>query len=198
VTPKEYELQFISSEPATLTLELFFDTYEEDRAGVGIGQSIVHNIKGTPLAIFPGARRSALSVTKYTEEVAKLARIDRELHHPPICRIQWGTFPLFEGVLTSLIQKFTLFQADGTPVRATLTCIFKQYTSYQERIRDLDLRSADVPKTHTVRRGDTLSSIAALEYGDPGLWRHIARANQIINPRNLMPGQILQVPKLKA
>jgi nucleoid-associated protein YgaU len=48
-----------------------------------------------------------------------------------------------------------------------------------------------------VRRGDTLSSIAARHYNDPGLWRHIARANGISNPRVLTPGQVLRVPKLR-
>jgi nucleoid-associated protein YgaU len=155
-----------------LTLSLFFDTYASD-PGAGSG------------------------VVKYTEQIAQLARLDRELHRPPICLLKWGRLQIFEGVLTSLSQKFTLFLSDGTPVRATLTCTFAQHQSTQEAMRELDLHSADVSKTHIVRRGDTLSSIAAEAYNDPGLWRHIATANGLHNPRALTPGQALRIPKLE-
>jgi nucleoid-associated protein YgaU len=164
------ELKFEASPPAELTLNLFFDTY-------GTGRRI--------------------SVTKYTDQVVQLAGINRELHRPPICKLTWGKFRLFQGVLTQLGQKFNLFLPDGTPVRATLSCTFREYRSSEEAARATDLHSADVPKTHTVRRGDTLSSIAAQHYNDPRLWRHIATANNIMNPRTLAPGRVLRVPKLR-
>jgi hypothetical protein len=195
-----YVLEFKGKDnrkPPTLTLDLLFDTYEGDHTQPSIAQSVLGNIRGTPLALFPGSAPSRTSVTRYTSEVARLARIDRELHRPPICQLKWGRFQIFEGVLTSLTQRFTLFQPDGTPVRATLAVSFTQYQSIQEAMRDLDLHSADVPKRHTVRRGDTLSSIAAEAYNDPGMWRHIAKANGIHNPRALTPGQVLRLPKLK-
>lgn len=187
-----------SDQPATLKLDLFFDTYEGDRGATGIGQSLLQNLTETPLALFPGATPSRTSVTKYTEEVANLLRIDRELHRPPICLLIWGRFDIFEGVLTDLTQQFTLFQPDGTPVRATLTCSFLQYKSAAQTFKELDLHSADVPKTRTVRRGDTLSSIAAEEYNDPNLWRDIATANGLHNPRALTTGQVLRIPKLRS
>jgi nucleoid-associated protein YgaU len=137
-------------------------------------------------------------VTKYTEEVANLIRIDKDLHRPPICKLLWGKLHLFRGVLTNLSQQFTLFQADGTPVRATLGCSFTQFRSTDLTLKELDLHSADVPKTRTVRQGDTLSSIAAEEYHDASLWRHIAAANRLHNPRALTPGQVLRLPKLLA
>jgi nucleoid-associated protein YgaU len=54
-----------------------------------------------------------------------------------------------------------------------------------------------VAKTRQVRRNDTLHCIAAEEYRDPALWRHIARANGIINPRHLEPGVVLTIPRLR-
>lgn len=182
-----YVPEFVyDNQPPTLTLELFFDTYEKGRGGTG-----------TPLALFPGAAPSQVSVAQYTDQVAKLATIDQELHHPPICRLLWGREEIFEGVLTSLSQRFALFQADGVPVRAILTCTFSKYQGALQAKKALDLHSADVARKHTVLRGDTLQSIAAEAYGDPGLWREIARANQIINPRKLQPGTVLSVPKLQ-
>lgn len=51
-------------------------------------------------------------------------------------------------------------------------------------------------QTYTVRRRDTLSKIAALEYGDPRQWRRIFEANRdvIEDPDLIFPGQILRIP----
>lgn len=47
-----------------------------------------------------------------------------------------------------------------------------------------------------MRRGETLTSIAAEEYNNPALWRVIAAANRLDNPRQITPGQRLTVPPL--
>ena len=181
--------------PPTLALELFFDTYEEAR-GTGVGSFLRRNLTGTPLGLFPLATPSSTSVTQYTEQIVNLLRIDNNLHRPPICKLLWGKLQLFSGVLTALSQTFTLFQADGTPVRATLSCTFTLYRSTTFAMKALDLHSADVPKTRTLRAGETLSSVAAEEYDDPGQWRVLATANRIANPRAVTPGQVLRIPKL--
>jgi nucleoid-associated protein YgaU len=103
----------------------------------------------------------------------------------------------FQWVLTSLTQRFSLFLANGTPVRANLTCSFQQWRSDEEEAKLLNKQSADVAKTHTVRRGDTLSAIAAEQYEDSTLWRPIAEANRLTNPRRLTPGQVLVIPALR-
>jgi nucleoid-associated protein YgaU len=195
-----YELHFKgdSYSPATLQLDLFFDTYEDERGTPSLGKALIANVTGTPLGLFPLATPSRTSVTNYTEQVVNLIRIDKDLHRPPICKLLWGRLQIFRGVLTNLTQHFTLFQADGTPVRATLACTFEQFRSAELTFKELDLHSADVIKTRTVRRGDTLSSLAAEEYNDPSLWRYIATANGLTNPRALTPGQVLRVPKLTA
>ena len=182
------ELEFRSVQAQTLSVELFFDTYES-RAGLTSMDGVLALLPGTA----PG--RQATDVSKYTEQVAQLAEVDPKLHRPPVCHLCWGAFDIFTGVMTSLDQRFTLFLEDGTPVRATLSCNFLGVS--------LDWRgkgepeSSDVIKTRQVRRNDTLHSIAAEEYRDPALWRTIARANGIINPRAVQPGAVLIIPSLQ-
>ena len=53
------------------------------------------------------------------------------------------------------------------------------------------------PKILLVEAGDTLWSIAAKEYGRSDLWRRIADANKINNPRMLKPGTKLVIPPLE-
>jgi LysM repeat protein len=49
-------------------------------------------------------------------------------------------------------------------------------------------------QTYTVKRGDSLSRIAAAVYRDSNRWRLLAAANQISDPRLLRAGQILLLP----
>lgn len=163
--------QFTHGNPATLTMDLFFDTYE---AGTDVRQ--------------------------HTQKIASLTTVEEhgKIHRPPICQLVWGQAGVFfQGVVESLSQRFTVFLADGTPVRATLGCTFKEWRSDEEEARRQRKESADVAKTRTLRRGDSLSSIAGEEYNDPALWRPIAEANGIDNPRTLTSGRVLAIPALR-
>ena len=90
-----------------------------------------------------------------------------------------------------------LFSPDGVPLRARLSVSLKEYRPVEIQIREQEKHSPDVEKTWVVRRGDTLSGISAAVYRDPALWREIARANGIQDPRRLRPGVVLTVPRLR-
>jgi nucleoid-associated protein YgaU len=133
---------------------------------------------------------------KYVDRLRSLLRIDSELHAPPIVRFVWDT-QVFRGVLESLDTTFVLFTPDGVPLRARLAAKLKEYRPVEVQVREIDRNSPDVEKSFVVRRGDTLSGIAAAVYRNPGPWRAIARANGIVDPRRLAPGTDLTVPRLE-
>jgi nucleoid-associated protein YgaU len=160
-------LQFVRGNTRTLTMELFFDTYEEQK-----------------------------DVRVHTDRMYALLGIDADTHVPPVCMFAWGTFT-FRCVLERVGGRFTLFLADGTPVRATLNVTFKEWQDLEVEVRANPTRSADHRTAWTVRRGDTLAAIAAAEYGDAAKWRVIADANGIDNPRRVAPGQVLIIPPLR-
>ena len=162
------EFQFTHGQAANFSLDLFFDTYED-----------------------------GIDVREHTDLVLSLTAVDVKIHRPPICQLVWGKLGVFfQGVLESVTQTFSLFLEDGTPVRATLGCTFKEWRSEEEDGKRQKKQSVDVAKTYTVRRGDTLSAIASDVYEDASLWRPIAEANGIENPRAPAPGQILVIPAL--
>jgi nucleoid-associated protein YgaU len=187
-------IEFKSSSPQTLSIDLFFDTYEgEPEMSVGALPAPAR----LPNRRFAGGP-SAVDVTAHTNRVARLATVFQELHRPPRCQLWWGQYLLLRGVLTNLSEQFTFFLADGTPVRAVLSCTFTETVDEDDWALIPELHSADIPKRRVVRQGDTLSSIALEEYNDASLWRSIASANDIDDPRRaLRPGMALLIPSLR-
>ena len=65
--------------------------------------------------------------------------------------------------------------------------------------RQKAVKERPLPAQHTVKRGETLPQIASQPeiYADPLLWPLIYRANrdQIRDPRQLWPGQVLRIPR---
>lgn len=169
------ELQFTTAEPQTLTLDLIFDTYD------------------TPDAQKKDVRK------EYMDKMLHLTTVEKhgDKHRPPVCRLRWGASGyFFQGVVERLEQKFTMFMEDGTPVRATATCTLKEWRTNYDDLNRQRRESSDVAKNWVVKRGDSLSSIAAHEYLDATMWRPIAAKNHLDNPLDLAPGQSLSIPKL--
>jgi nucleoid-associated protein YgaU len=160
---------FVNGDADTLTMELFFDTY---------------------------TNKGASDVREETNKIARLLEIDRELHAPPPVKFVWGGL-IFEAIIERLSQRFTMFREDGVPVRATLNVTFKEYRTIKDQLDDNPNQSSDWTKHRIVAEQDTLNLIAAIEYGDPTVWRVIANANDIDNPRLLQPGQEIRLPPLR-
>jgi nucleoid-associated protein YgaU len=168
-------LQFGGGQSRSLSLDLFFDTTEE-------------------------TTDAKKDVRTLTNQIVKLTRIVRDLdpQRPPVCVVSWGKevppgsdFP-FSGVVIQLTQRFNLFLPDGRPVRANLTVAF---TEYLDPTKD-ELENDPEFTTRVVKRGDTVSSIAGEVYRDPTMWRVIAEANRLDDPRQVPVGLRLDIPKV--
>ncbi len=132
---------------------------------------------------------------RYVDPLRKLLAIEGSLHAPPIVQFVWESFR-FTGVIDSLTVVFTLFAEQGFPVRAKCTFSIKEYTTVDQQRALAKKQSPDLEKTYVVKRGDTLSGIAQAAYGDARQWRAIAVANSILDPRALVPGVVLTIPRL--
>lgn len=133
--------------------------------------------------------------TKYVDGLQRLLAKNVKLHAPPIVEFVWAEAQ-FRGVVQSLEVTYTLFGSDGTPLRAKLAVVLKEYRPVEIQLRDREQTSPDVEKRYVVRAGESLSSISEAVFRDPGRWREIARANGITDPRRLEPGTVLTVPRL--
>ncbi len=106
-------MEFTGAKPASLSLELFFDTYEANNKNV------------------------------YEQHISELEELTKvkvgeadEDKRPPLCIFDWGkNFPSFKGVIESLQVKYTMFLPDGTPCRATASIKMTQATRTRSKKR---------------------------------------------------------------
>lgn len=153
------------------------------------------------------------------EKIAATYDRDRE---PPTCIVDSnGIIPhdytharwvrwIVESVTWDRQMTINSNQTRSRPLRVGGTLTLRQYNhddtldSYdgpaernrkKHRGNDNKKKGARGGDRYTVRRGDTLTSIAARELGDSKRWKEIAKLNNIRNPRNLRVGQVLRMPK---
>ena len=162
--------EFTSGHPAILSVELFFDSYEEK---IDINKKEGAN----PKTIYGLALRNP------------------DTHAPPLVMFSWGGFS-FKGVVESLTLRYTMFLPDGKPCRATANVSIKEAQTAKEQLEKKPRNSPDHTKRRTVKQGETLALIAHEEYDDAGEWRRIADANGIMDPREVKPGTVLMLPPI--
>jgi hypothetical protein len=173
-------VQFIRGQNERISMDLFFDTTEN------------------------GTVENVVDVRSETIAVYRLLKVDSELHAPPRVTLWWGEAGQLTShgsgippwlVLESVSEEFTLFSPTGVPLRAKLTVAFREAWTIDEQLQETPRHSSDRTKLRRVQRGETLAVIAWREYGDAAQWRPIAEANHLDNPRKLIPGTVLEIPR---
>jgi hypothetical protein len=170
-------LQYVRGGGDRMTFELFLDVTDN---------------------MLDGKVVTALSVRElYVRPLERLMQQNEELHAPPPVSILWGKqVVMASAVAKSLSVKYTLFDSNGLPVRATANLTMREHRSAAAQLAESRRQSPDLTNVAVVREADTLPAIAFREYGEAGLWRSIAVANGRSNPLDLTPGEELVVPKI--
>ena len=160
-------LQFVRGQSETVKLDLFFDVTDLVVADVRI----------------------------LTTPFYQLVKVQPKTHAPPRIRFIWGAGLSLRAIVESVERRFTLFRADGVPLRAQMTLALREYKTLEDQLADLNLQSSDHTKERLVIEGDTLASLAQAEYGDFREWRRIADENpEVRDPLNLRPGTVVRIP----
>lgn len=171
-------LQFVNGECDQLNMDLFLDDYTD------------------PAGPTSQLQKAVIPVSKRLQDISKLLLIDSKLHAPPPVRFDWGTLKFF-AVIEKLTRKVTMFHPDGSPARATLSVNFKEYRTLRDQLREPRRESADKSKRRVVIGREQLWQLAANEYDDAAAWTCIADANDLDDPRDIMPGDWLLVPPIE-
>ena len=157
----------------------------------------------TPNHVKPGSK----DVRSYTDILLNLMKPDPDKFNlnpsggkgkvrgrPHTVSFHWGNSWSFKGVITSVKLTFTLFEPNGTPVRATAAVDMQQVLGDVYPRQNPTSGGESLRASRVIQPGDTLDLIAYQEYGDSTLWRVLAQANNIEDPRAIRPGQRLMVP----
>ncbi len=123
------------------------------------------------------------------------SQINGEIHRPNYLGLLWGNIYI-ECVLTSLNIVYSLFDRQGSPLRAKVTCGFLERIAAGQDGRQTRLESPDLTKIITTTEGDSLTLIANKKYDDPCYYIQIARKNKLKNFRRLNPGTKIVLPPL--
>lgn len=162
--------EFVGTMPRQLRMQLLFEGWE---GGSGDVSADVNTL---------------FSWTNPTKE-----SLDNNQPQPPLCVLHWGKISYFEVFVSKIKAKYTLFDPDGTPLRAVVDCTFEETPTSAE---NQNPTSGGRPgnRMHVVVQGETLQSIAYQEYREPGRWRALALANGVTDPFRVAPGTSLLVP----
>ncbi len=191
--------QFVGAGTTKLALQLWFD-----------------------VTALPQDAKAVKDVRKLTQDVAYFITPsevkggrgkDGPKFTPPTVRFTWGSF-LFEGLMDSLEESLEFFSPDGRPLRASVNVALTQQKITAFKFGDTGKDAGGIddgagrpagarppaqrPQTPgqspltPAPQGSTVQGMADAQ-GRGADWQAIASANGIENPRQLAPGQLVDV-----
>lgn len=138
---------------------------------------------------------SAEPVEDQLDKLKKLAYdFNGDIHEPNYLRIYWGTQSLFEGRLSSWNVHHTLLDLDGSPMRSELSISLVASVSATKKVLVEKKNSSDLTHIRTVKDGDTLPLMCYRIYGDSSFYVKVAQENNLVDFRNLKPGDQIAFP----
>ena len=170
------EHSFQRTDPAGLDISLLFD-------GTGVHE----------MGLFAPFRKS---VSQRIDELMKVAyKYNGNIHQPNFLLLEWGKVS-FPCRLKSVDITYTLFNRDGTPLRAELALKLISDDSTENLTKKENKSSPDLTHARTVHRGDTLPLLTRDIYGSSTHFLRVARWNGLDHPLDLKPGHVLHFPPL--
>lgn len=170
--------QFVGAGTTKLALQLWFDASAPDKDGNHVDD----------------VRRLTKEVTFFMEPQPYQGDDSKKL--PPGVRFQWGSFT-FDGIVDSIEETLEYFSRDGHPLRASISLNLSQekilVSSFDGAGKIAGARkSPGTQPLAAAKAGDSLQGVAG-SAGKGADWQRIAAANGVENPRNLVPGQLLNL-----
>ena len=161
--------KFVGTSPEELKLEFILD-------GTGTMEGYLAALKDVPVK----------------DQLKKLVECvydyDGKIHSPRYLKILYGSELKFNCVLTSLDINHTLFNADGSPLRAKITASFLQYVAPAARARKERNSSPDLTHQRIVKAGDRLDLLTNDIYNSPAYLLQVAMNNGLTTVRSLKAG----------
>jgi hypothetical protein len=174
--------------------------YTDDEAAGSRGEKVVEREKVECLTlalvfdgtgVVPGLPRKSVA-----GQIRDLRRVGLTLvrRKANFLLLSWGTLR-FKCRMKSLKVNYTLFNPDGTPLRAKVDATFEGVHGAEEAAKKE--REAEDKGKYIMYESGSLAAMCAGVYGDSGYMLDVASANQLDSFRKLTPGEILYFPPIE-
>ncbi len=154
-------------------------------------------LDGTGAVPYPSGDDGPLSVKDLLKKLDDIvSKYDGEKHEPNIVQVLWGSL-IFYGRQTSKEIEYTMYKPSGEPLRASVSLGFSSYLSREEEAHRANKSSPDLTHGVEFKAGDTLPLLCYRIYKDASYYAKVARANNIVNFRQIEPGTRIWFPPLR-
>jgi hypothetical protein len=181
---------FRSSQPATLTMQLWLDATQAASDVAGDAKKLLNLLKpndslsnSLPPTVGQGGRLVPAPAASTPQ------------HRPPTFTFQWGATLSFVCVMKTCTITYKLFDDSGRPLRATADVVFQQVRddgSFPGQNPTSGGRTGE--RVHRLGPRETLDQVAYVAFGKTSLWRAIASFNGIDDPLRLKAGDPILLP----
>lgn len=185
-------LGYIASPPSDLQLEFLFD-------GTGVTQANPGNKLINTIAEKLGKKDAFIKKAveqQITDFYNATGKLDGTIHKPYNVVITWGDLH-FKGILSEFTIDYKMFTNEGKALRAIGKAKFSESISKELAAKEENKQSPDLTHKRTVQDGDTLPLMTERIYGDPKYYLEVAKANGLVNFRQLKPGSELYFPPIE-
>ncbi len=180
--------EFLGGVSRTMSVTLIFDSFSDEELFPSASAKKITNVT-------EGVENQLRPITDKVKKLEMAAHVAGEQHKPPLVVFSWGNLN-FRGIISDLSVEYTMFSMEGKPIRATVQMTMAEGKDPVLSAKESPFESPDRTKSRVVVEGMSLWSIAWEEYDDCEKWRIIARANNIMNPMDIYPGQVIRIPAI--
>ncbi|MDD4979352.1 MAG: peptidoglycan-binding protein [Gallionella sp.] len=168
-------VQFVGSGSTKLSLQLWFDI----TAPMPEGQAAVDDVR---------------RLTQQVTELMKPKEEKGKFTTSEVC-FEWGSFK-FNGIVDALEESLEFFSEAGVPLRASMSVSMSQQSilvaSFAANAPGSSRPAPGANALTQAAAGNTLQGLASAS-GQGADWQSIAASNGIENPRQLAPGQLIDL-----
>jgi hypothetical protein len=164
--------KFVGTAPEELKIEFILD-------GTGTMEGYLESMKDTPVK------------DQLKQFIECVYDYDGKIHSPRYLKILYGSELKFNCVLTTLDINHTLFNTDGSPLRAKIIANFLQYLAPETRAKKERNSSPDLTHQRTVKAGDRLDLMTFDIYDNPGYLLQVGLKNDLTSIKYIQPGREL-------
>lgn len=172
-------------------------------SGIGIAQACpnptdTYVLYPPDFAFYPESLIKAYQEAKKENEELK-AKLEKCRQELSLLKAKEAELKTRYGELSAEVQKLREEIAEIEALQRKLEELKAQAEGKMSKCEEMLRRWESLPKSYTVRKGDTLWGISAKNYvyGDPWQWPLIYKANRdkIKNPHLIYPKEVLKIPR---